>query len=191
MNISKKIVLTVAILPILAVLGYLVLTLTVTNKKDAEIMLTISGAGLNFTGASGHVGTCKNQNSPNCVNVPPGDTAALSFILGGQPGWKFSQMQLVAGPPDINQSAKLNFGNQSGFSQLMRNDFYVTINGANIQPDARGIIKLDTPPGVGRNFILVDKNKLKQTYIYQLQVCKTENDETQCEDSDPRLENEG
>ena len=196
MNISKKIALVVAILAILAGLGYLVFQPTIPKNNQADIQLTISGPpgnpSLKFTGASGHVGNCKPaNNSPNCVRVAPNDTATMTFRLVGQDHWKFSQMQLVAGPPDIDPNDKLNFGPQTGFSQQMRDDFYVTIGGVDIHPDSNGIIKLNTSPGVGRDFILVDNNQLAQTYIYQLQVCRTKNGIEQCKDSDPRIENEG
>lgn len=195
MNISKKTVLAVAILAVLAVLGYLVLPPTATTKKDAIIQLTISGAGLNFTGSWGHVGTCKKNNNAYCVNVPTGDAAELIFILTGQPDWKFSKMQLVKDDEDDEDDGKkLDFESQTGFSTAMSDDFYVVIGGANIHPDTNGIINLNGLTGDGRTFELSDKNKLEQDYIYQLQVCPTEDDEDDelvCEDSDPRLENEG
>ncbi len=182
MKFSKIIILAVVLVVVLAVVRYMFFPPGLTTSRRADIQLTISAAGLKFTGASGDHGNCQSTNNTYCVRVPHGDDAELTFRLVGQPNWEFSRMQLVAEPSD-----KLDFGAQAGFTQAMIDDFYVTINGVNVHPDGDGIIDLDGPPGVGRDFILIDNNELTQTYKYQLEVCNGD----ECESSDPKVENDG
>lgn len=154
-----------------------------TVNRKADFKLKISGAGLRIDSYSGHVGRCKiNRNRPDCVGVPEGNTAEISFQLKGWQDWNFTQMQLVAEPSD-----KLNFGNQSGFDEDMRKDFYVEIDGEKRQPNTHGIIDL-TGGADGRNFTLYDNNVVKKTYSYQIQACLAPGN---CQDTDPRIENEG
>ena len=212
MKFSNPNILVVGIpaVAILAVLGFLFIPNMFVKKAD--IQLTVSAAGLKFTGASGHHGTCKSTNNTYCVNVPPGKTARITFRLVGLPNWGFSRMQLVAVPSDVEASdvelsdvkpsdvepsdvessdvesyAKLDFGNHAGFKPTMQADFYVKVNGVDVHPDTNGIIELGGSPGVGKNFTLIDKNNLKQIYKYSLEACKGDN----CKRVDPRVENEG
>lgn len=200
MKFTKLIILAVALVAVLAVTRYLVFPPAVTPPppppaatERTDIQLTVSAAGLKFTGASGHHGNCDTSNSPYCVKVEQGDNAEITFRLVGFNNWGFSRMQLVAEPSD-----KLDFGTQGDFSQEMQDDFYVTINGVDIHPDTNGIIDLDGPPGVDKNFTLIDKNDFRQTYKYQLEACEInedddddDDDNDNCHRSDPMIENEG
>ena len=201
MKLTKRIIPAVRIpvvgvVVILALLGCQPSEQTGAQKagvQKADIKLAASAAGLKFTGASGNLGTCKSTKKPYCVNVEEEFTAEIVFRLVGSPGWEFSRMQLVAEPSDVKpsddeSSAKLNFGNQAGFTPEMQDDFYVTVDSKNILPDTNGIIKLGGSPGVGQNFTLIDNNNLEQIYSYQLEVCD-ENDV--CNETDPIIENEG
>ena len=190
MKSSKLIIPVVVLISIIAVLGYpfipkaAVQAAVQASVQKADIKLEANTAGLKFTGASGDLGTCKSKKKTRyCVNVPEDDEAEITFRLVGSPDWGFKRMQLVAEP-----SEKLDFGNQAKFGKKMQADFYVKVNGVDVHPDTNGIIKLGGSPGVGQNFTLIDKNKLKQIYSYQLEVCN-ENDD--CHRTDPRVENEG
>lgn len=154
-----------------------------TVNRKADFKLRIGGAGLKIDAYSGHVGRCKiNRNRPDCVGVPEGNTAEISFQLKGWKDWNFTQMQLVAEPYD-----KLNFGEQKNFDEDMRMDFYVYIDGEKREPNSNGIIDL-TGKEDGRNFTLHDNNIVKKTYHYQIQACLTPEN---CESTDPKIENEG
>ena len=187
MKFSKIIILAVALVAVLAVVRYMFFPPGQIVSQRADIQLTISGAGLDFTGASGTVGNCQSNNKPYCIRVLHGNDAEITFRLVGQPDWEFSRMQL-----NPESSVKLNFGNQIGFTPAMQADFYVKINDVEIHPDTNGIIDLDGPPGVGRNFTLFDNNVLIQTYDYSLEVCDpTTSDPIVCEPVDPKIVNEG
>ncbi|MDX2428796.1 MAG: hypothetical protein QNK22_08910 [Xanthomonadales bacterium] len=158
-----------------------------SGPKKADITLQVSAAGLKFKHSTGQLEKCISSPNPHCVRVQKGDDAEITFHLKGWRNWEFNRIQLVAEPSDVKPSAKLNFGDQVGFTKDMRDDFYVTVNDVDIYPDVNGIIKLNGPSGVGRDFILIDKNNLAQIYTYQLEACKGES----CERSDPKIENEG
>lgn len=191
MNFPKLLTSAVVLIVGLAILGCQNESSSLgTVKRKADIKLRISNAGLKVVGAEGHVGTCKiHKIEPDCINVPKGNTAEISFRLVGWKDWSFSRIQLVHDDP----SDKLDFADQAGFTPAMIDDFYVEVSGVDVKPDSNGIINF-TGMADGRIFTLHDKNKTKQNYRYQIEACPQKEDESEeheCEPSDPRLENEG
>ncbi len=146
--------------------------LVVTGKGGNRKLLILAGPG-----------NCNVSTSVGCVKVPKGEQAAVTFELFGIPDWKFTRMQLVAGPN------KIGFANQADFTAEMRADFYVVDQDGNDRhPDANGIIDLtDVGNADGTGFTLNDLNQLAHTYRYQIEACKGGS----CENSDPRFVNEG
>ena len=188
MKFSKIIILVVVLIAVFAVGRYFFFPPDLTASQRPDIQLTISGTGLNFTGANGAANCLPpNNNKPYCLRVLLGNDAEITFRLVGQPDWEFSRMQLS---PEA--SVKPNFGSQIGFTPAMQTDFYVEVNGNAVHPDTNGIIELKGSPGVGRNFILIDNNNLQQTYDYSLEVCPPNStNPNQCEKADPMIVNEG
>jgi len=149
------------------------------------VTLTISAQGLDFTGNT-RSGLCNTSTHLACLRIPNKDTARINYRLVGRPSWGFTRIQLVHSGP------KLDFGDQTGFTQDMKDDFYVKYgNEKIIVPDENGIIDLTDLPDIVRNFVLTDNNVYEQTYRYQIQVCKGPNKDVDCEPSDPKIENEG
>lgn len=188
MKFSKIIILVVVLVAAIAAVRYFFFPPGQFVSQKPDLQLTISGAGLIFTGGNG-IANClaPNNNKPYCLRVLHGNDAEITFRLVGQPDWEFSRMQLVP-----ESTAKTGFVNQIGFTPAMQADFYVKINGADVHPDTNGVITLNGSPGVGREFILIDNNNLPQTYDYSLEVCPPGvSDPTQCEPVDPKIVNQG
>lgn len=154
----------------------------------ADVVLTIEDDKLEIYSATGKAANCPAGEAKGCIRVTKWRKANIRFLLdndGDMDDWKFSKIQLVA-----EQAGKLNFGNQNGFTQDMINDFYVKISNTKQYPDANGIIDL---AGLkkGDTFKLIDRNKFKQTYSYQVRACNTAVSPPDCRDSDPKIINEG
>ena len=125
MKFSKIIILAVVLVAVLVVVRCSFFSPDLAASQRADIQLTISGAGLKFTGANGAANCLPpNNNKPYCLRVLLGNDAEITFRLVGQPDWEFSRMQLVP-----ESTAKTGFVNQIGFTPAMQADFYVKING--------------------------------------------------------------
>lgn len=153
--------------------------------QRADIVLTIEDDKLVIHAATGNAANCPAGEEKGCIRVTKWRKAHVRFLLDDMDDWEFSKIQLVAEP-----TAKLDFGNQAGFTQDMIDDFYVKINNIKQYPDANGIIDL-TGLNKGDEFKLKDRNKFKQTYWYQIQACPPTGNLADCRDSDPKIINDG
>ncbi|NIT34521.1 MAG: hypothetical protein GTN45_10970 [Xanthomonadales bacterium] len=145
--------------------------LVITGKGSKRELLIIAGPG-----------NCQTSTHPGCVRVPQDDKAEINFRMYGIPDWEMTSIQLVSEA----HSSKLDFAAQTGFTEAMKDDFYVQIGGAMVKPDDNGIIDLSSLAD-GTEFTLHDLNNFQQSYRYQIRACKN----TQCVESDPMIENEG
>ena len=152
--------------------------------QNGDITLKNSNGKLEISRESGDLGDCKKSKHPGCVRVSKWKKANITFRLFDMDDWAFSQIQLVA---EASDNAKLNFGTQTGFTEDMINDFYVKIDSKKVAPNTDGIIHLKGLKK-GGVFKLVDRNKFRQTYSYQIQACP---DVGVCIDMDPKVMNEG
>ncbi len=153
--------------------------------QRADVFLTIKDDKLVIDAATGNAANCPAGEKKGCIRVSKWRKAHVRFLLHKMDGWEFSKIQLVAEP-----TAKLDFGNQAGFTQNMIDDFYVKINNTKQYPDTNGIIDL-TGLKKGGEFKLIDHNKFKQTYSYQIRACNTAVNTPDCKNSDPKIINEG
>jgi len=153
--------------------------------QRADVSLTIKDDKLVIHAATGNAANCPAGEKKGCIRVTKWRKAHVRFLLHKMDGWEFNKIQLVAEP-----TAKLNFGNQAGFTQNMIDDFHVRIKNTRQYPGANGIIDL-TGLKKGDEFKLIDRNKFKQTYSYQIRACPTAGDPKDCKDSDPKIINDG
>lgn len=153
--------------------------------QKADVLLTIEDDNLVITSARGNAANCPAGHVKGCIRVSKSRRAHIRFFLDDMDGWEFSKIQLVAEP-----ESKLDFGDQAGFTQDMIDDFYVKINNVKQYPDTDGIIEL---AGLkrGDEFKLIDRNKFKQIYSYQIRACNTAVNPQVCKNSDPKIINEG
>lgn len=153
--------------------------------QKADISLTITDDKLVISAATGRTGNCAPPEVTGCIRVSKWRRAHIRFLLKDMDGWEFSKIQLVAEP-----ESKLDFGDQANFTQDMIDDFYVKINNVKQYPDTDGIIEL---AGLkkGDEFKLIDRNKFKQIYSYQVRACNTAVNPQVCKNSDPKIINEG
>lgn len=153
--------------------------------QRANITFSIEDNELIVTAASGNRGNCEPKDAKGCVRVSKWRRAHIRFVLNDMDNWVFSKMQLVAEP-----TPKLNFGDQAGFTEAMINDFYVKVKDSKVYPDTNGIIDL-TGLTKGDEFKLIDRNRFKQIYSYQVRACDNTVNPVVCKDSDPKIINEG
>jgi len=151
----------------------------------ADVVLVIENNQLVIQAATGRAARCPAGEATGCIRVSKWRKAHIKFLLKDMDGWEFSKIQLVAEP-----ESKLGFGNQAGFTQDMINDFYVKINNVKQYPDTDGIIEL-AGRKKGGEFKLIDRNKFKQIYSYQIRACNTAVNPQVCKNSDPKIINEG
>ena len=157
--------------------------------QRAFITLDIEDNKLKISGTSGQRGKCPPPVEEGCVQVEKIKKAKIKFNLDmpNMKDWEFSKIQLVA---EASANAKLNFGDQTGFSPEMIADFYVKFGSEKRHPNKAGIIELRD---LDRNvFTLFDNNDFKQTYSYQIEACLADsNDPNDCKKMDPKVINEG
>jgi hypothetical protein len=153
--------------------------------QRADVVLTIENNQLVIKAATGRAANCPAGEAKGCIRVSKWRKAHIRFLLDDMDGWEFRKIQLVAEP-----ESKLDFGDQAGFTQDMIDDFYVKINNVKQYPDTDGTIEL---AGLkkGDEFKLIDRNKFKQIYSYQIRACNTAVNPQVCKNSDPKIINEG
>jgi hypothetical protein len=176
----------IGIVAVVGVLGLLLgFKFPIPQKADITLTLSESANNIAITGSTGNHHKCKNPASVGCVHVSWWRKAKITFGLTGleNEDWKFTKMQLVA--ESTTNPDKLDFNPQTGFSPEMMEDFYVKVNGVEIHPNINGIIDL-SGLSKGREFRLVDENKVTQDYFYQIEACNGV-----CKMTDPKIENEG
>ena len=143
---------------LLPAIGFVVFKHPIPQK--AFITLDIEDDKLKISGTSGQRGKCPPPVEEGCVQVEKIKKAKIKFNLDmpNMKDWEFSKIQLVA---EASANAKLNFGDQTGFSDKMIADFYVKFNGKGRHPNENGIIELKD---LNKNVLtLFDSNKFRQT----------------------------
>ncbi len=124
---------------------------------------------------------CSAAKPEGCIEVPHHDTASVTFKLNASPDWHLTKITICP---------------QSGSCELtlpQRADFGFTKDGTGTPLYVGDDGELDLSaldPGL-QEFVLDDRNTVKQVYEYTIVACKGEGEDEVCTTADPPLENRG
>ncbi|KAA9129795.1 hypothetical protein F3N42_14170 [Marinihelvus fidelis] len=147
-----------------------------------EVKLQVKGNPKELGILSGANNRCKNPNNKvGCVRVGEGKTGLVTFRLLQSNQWTLSAMTICDGSSKP-ETCKLSAAGMS--------DFTAARNNLEVSPDANGWIDLAQLGSPLDEFQVVDLNRTKADYFYNIQACPTDGSE-ECLWLDPPWENDG
>ena len=170
--------------------GKVISSQRVSHLQIPTIEFVPAGPNLNIP-AGGSERCNTNTNAKGCIEVDQGDSAMVTFILQGNPNYHFTEIKICKGDKYDKDNGLL----VCTLSLKEQTDFEFTDPSGSPTdkkyPSALGVLNLEEFSGDLRSFELLDDNRVKMDYFYQVEACEPLNLKTTCIKSDPPIRNKG